>query len=328
MGNYWAFRTDSENRDYFYSELKEGRLRQGWGYDVSQDLNTIRSCNKSGKFLNADQIACWRGNRKMHPNELDSIQVGDIIITPNLPDYGKWLIAEVTGGYSFKRNHKSGDYGHVLEVKLLTGDSFIHPHNIDVSAFLRGTMKTPMRLWNIRGYKSDIDKIVNTLKRNEDLSQPTPIQEKLFEIKKLSKLHLEKELKDKYNATEFEAPIFEVLKMLYGHDKVEKHAGPKEKGADFISNSNDALGVLHRNAIQVKMWFDEISAFDPLDQIELAYNSHEKIDSGIVITMGTNMTDAYKQREIALSKKLHIPIHTTLKDETLELFLKYLPDLI
>ncbi len=274
------------------------------------------------------QIACWRGNKKMHPSEIDCIRVGDIIITPNLPDYGKWLIAEVTGGYSFKRNNKFGDYGHILGVKLLTGDSFIHPHHIDVSAFLRGTMKTPMRLWNISGYKSDVDKIVDALKQNKDLSKPTPIQEKLFDIKKLSKLHLEKELKEKYNATEFETPINEILKILFGQDNVEKHAGPTEKGADFISNSKDALGVLHRNAIQVKMWFGEISALDPLEQIELAYNSHEKIDSGIVITMGTYMSEEYKKREKELSKKLLIPIHTFLKDETLGLFLKYMPDLL
>ncbi len=54
MSNYWAFRTDSKNRDYFYSELKEGRLRQGWGYVDSQDLDIIRNYNKLGKVLSED----------------------------------------------------------------------------------------------------------------------------------------------------------------------------------------------------------------------------------------------------------------------------------
>jgi hypothetical protein len=39
---YWAIRTDRNNRELLFHELGEGRLRQGWGYDPSQDLHLIQ----------------------------------------------------------------------------------------------------------------------------------------------------------------------------------------------------------------------------------------------------------------------------------------------
>ncbi len=36
--NYWGYRIDKENRRYFFKEILEGRLRQGWGYSESQNL--------------------------------------------------------------------------------------------------------------------------------------------------------------------------------------------------------------------------------------------------------------------------------------------------
>lgn len=29
---YWGYRISREDSSFFYEELKEGRLRQGWGY--------------------------------------------------------------------------------------------------------------------------------------------------------------------------------------------------------------------------------------------------------------------------------------------------------
>ena len=35
---FWGYRINNERAYYFESELNEGRLRQGWGYDDSHDL--------------------------------------------------------------------------------------------------------------------------------------------------------------------------------------------------------------------------------------------------------------------------------------------------
>jgi len=33
---YWGYRIDVKNQDFFFKELEQGRLRQGWGYDKNQ----------------------------------------------------------------------------------------------------------------------------------------------------------------------------------------------------------------------------------------------------------------------------------------------------
>ena len=43
MANYWGYRIDTNAREYFYKEILEKRLRQGWGFNESQNLkgNTV-----------------------------------------------------------------------------------------------------------------------------------------------------------------------------------------------------------------------------------------------------------------------------------------------
>ena len=36
--NYWGYRIDVKNQDFFFKELEQGRLRQGWGYAENQKL--------------------------------------------------------------------------------------------------------------------------------------------------------------------------------------------------------------------------------------------------------------------------------------------------
>ncbi len=39
--NYWGYRIDTDHINYFRSELEQGRLRQGWGWDSRQDLRNL-----------------------------------------------------------------------------------------------------------------------------------------------------------------------------------------------------------------------------------------------------------------------------------------------
>ena len=36
--NYWGYRIDTNKRGFFFDEIREGRLRQGWGYEDTHDL--------------------------------------------------------------------------------------------------------------------------------------------------------------------------------------------------------------------------------------------------------------------------------------------------
>jgi hypothetical protein len=120
---YWGFRTDKDYQADFFEELKAGRLRQGWGYDVSQDLRIIKQNIDSGgewwKLMSENQNQAWPHYRMLGVGD-DSIHQGDIMLLPKLPNDSMFCLAEVTGEYYFSIYPQSEDHGHILPVKLLT----------------------------------------------------------------------------------------------------------------------------------------------------------------------------------------------------------------
>jgi hypothetical protein len=64
--NYWGYRIDVKNQDFFFKELQQGRLRQGWGYAENQKLPETED---SGA----------RKNLSMYHN----VKKGDILLIPS-----------------------------------------------------------------------------------------------------------------------------------------------------------------------------------------------------------------------------------------------------
>ena len=153
---FWAIRTDKDNSAVLFAELQEGRLRQGWGYDASQDLRLLQAeIDKGGSWwdrLKEVQKESLPQLRMLSKSE-DSIQLKDIIIIPNLPTYGLFCVAEVSGEYSYSPlmlnkekdiNDLSKDYGHILPVRLLT-DKGVNKYAEGVASGIRSTLRTPMQ---------------------------------------------------------------------------------------------------------------------------------------------------------------------------------------
>lgn len=67
--NFWGYRIDTNNIDFFRNELEEKRLRQGWGYNEGQDLRKL-TVNQGAK-----------GNLPI----LQKVKKGDILLIPRLP---------------------------------------------------------------------------------------------------------------------------------------------------------------------------------------------------------------------------------------------------
>lgn len=162
MTRYWAIRTDQARRDFIWQELQEGRLRQGWGYRPELDLENLARLRRAGAKLAKYQQDAWRGNRRLLPTEPNSMQTGDIVVLPNLPRYGVWSIARVTGGYRFEISRQPNavngtpDYGHIRAVELLTGDRPIDPQREDVSDSLRRAMRSRIRMWWLDAHRAKV----------------------------------------------------------------------------------------------------------------------------------------------------------------------------
>ncbi len=316
-------RTDKDSVVFIVQELKKGRLRQGWGYQDDQNLDEIRALSDKS-VLNDDQKACWRGNRRMHPQERDSIQRGDYIILPNLPEIGLWLVTKVTGGYYYQIEPSIKDFGHIIEVDILNPEKSINPYSQHVSANLRKTMSTRSRLWNIDRYRSDVEKLITAITDGEDLSKPTEEIEKILGIYSKISETLESELRYHYHGSEFEVPMKKLLEKIY--QNVEQRAGPREKGADFICSFKDGLGVPYKIAVQVKMWEGQADWTRPLEQIEEAYNNYEEVSAGVVIMTSESFSKGFEEKKTELEKKLNIPIVLIDKRMLANVLLKYFPE--
>ena len=73
-------RTDRENSGLILEELRLGRLRQGWGYDGSQDLHLLVKKRQAGEEFTSAERDAWR-NRPMLGGE-HGINTGDIVLVP------------------------------------------------------------------------------------------------------------------------------------------------------------------------------------------------------------------------------------------------------
>ena len=325
MARFWFQRIERACAGWLTEELKAGRLRQGWSNGHDLDLRTISAARERGEQLSEGQKQCWRGNRRLLPEEPDGVKPGDYIIIPHLPKEGFWSIVKVTGGYRYEKDKA---FGHILEVELLNRDQPINPMCAAVAAPLRETAKTRSRMWNVDHLAEQVRRLVEAVERGDDVSQPEPVTEKLAIIYERAAKSIKDGLRDKFQSAEFEKPIKMLLDRIYGEENVETHAGRTERGADFICSSTDGLGVQHNVAIQVKMFRGTVASLDPLDQIRCAHENYEKIGAGVVLTMAENFAEDFMARKEALERELSIPILLLSSKEVVNLFMKHLPDLV
>lgn len=156
---YWVMRTSPWDRTFIWSEARTGRLRQGWGWDESQNLEVIADIVRRGGQPSELQHLAWRA-RRMRTTAPDGMRVGDLIVAPNLPAWGELSIFRLLGSYSWEPVDigKLDRFGHVLPVALLS--EAIHRRDTRVSQALRSMLRVQTRLYNITPYGGDVERLV------------------------------------------------------------------------------------------------------------------------------------------------------------------------
>ena len=118
----FIFRIDRDSK-FILEEIKNGRLRQGWGTD------TMSLINSNNEIVSAEE---WTKNYFWKGEELASIKrrynnlktmvnmvKGDLVIIPKYPDWGMFIIAKIKNPYKFEMplDKTINDYGHLLEIE-------------------------------------------------------------------------------------------------------------------------------------------------------------------------------------------------------------------
>ena len=153
---YWVMRTSPWERPFIWAEAEKGRLRQGWGWDDSQNLDVIADAVHQGRELNdAQRIA--RRARRMRSAESDGMQTGDLIVAPNLPEYALLSVFRLAGTYHWDPVDMGAQdrFGHVLPVELLADR--IDRRSPRVSDALRSMLRPQTRLYSIVNVGGDVE---------------------------------------------------------------------------------------------------------------------------------------------------------------------------
>ncbi len=156
---YWAMRTSQHHPDFVWAELRAGRLRQGWGWAEEQDLRRIAQRRRAKAELSPAELQAWRAHR-MLATESAGMRVGDLVVTQDLPQQGRFSVCRVAGAYYFEMpaSAYAEDLGHVLPVKLLVED--IDRRDGQVSEALRQAISLRPRLYEITSYGGDVEALL------------------------------------------------------------------------------------------------------------------------------------------------------------------------
>lgn len=294
MMNIWAMRTsrDSEEHiNFVKNELQnKGILRQGWGYCDEQDLNKIYDKIIAPNFnlteFSSHEEAAFRNLKMLGKSCQYSktyIQVGDIILVPNMPKNGFFTLCRVTGDYSYSGDTKVGDLRHMLPVEVITKGGVAYS-NENVDAALRGSLRCRGRLWDINPHKDCVDKIISLVKDEKEylLREGSDHVERAkgtvdalitTSVNNLSKTMVD-ELRSVLQGAEWEPVLCYVLDPLMKNIQIEHTGGPSECGADIVINIPNPFKEQYPwlIVIQVKNYKGEIG-------VEVAKQLIQAIDS-------------------------------------------------
>lgn len=203
--HFWGYRIDTNAIDFFWTELEQGRLRQGWGYDNSQNLKSFTANEDLGAKRN---FAIF-----------ERVKKDDILIIPRLPKWDYVTIAKATEdfdkGYQFSIPEKQGDYGHIFPAQIIKYFSRTNEH---VDADIRTTLRNPSRFWNIDYLEDSVNKLIIC---EETIEAPAFIEDKMdgfiSEILNISNIgaNLFEKFNEKFEAAEWENVLVEGLKYIY-----------------------------------------------------------------------------------------------------------------
>lgn len=115
--HYWAMRTSKDDLEGILNEVRNGRLRQGWGYDKSQDLHVVQE-ELIKNNDNWNKLTKIQRETKLHYRLLN-VNENHVFLLLNLPKLNQFMIAKSVGNYYFDIHSKYDDFGHIIPIELL-----------------------------------------------------------------------------------------------------------------------------------------------------------------------------------------------------------------
>jgi hypothetical protein len=255
---YWAMRTSrntEDHRSFIRDELfNRGLLRQGWGYIESQNLRTIAKLwlESAWGTTSEEQRKAWHQWRMLldespDPVRHDSMNFGDVVLVPNIPEDARFTLCAIVGRYQFDLSSDPrglGDFRHALPVEIVTPREGVSNASKLVTAGLRRAMKARSRMWSLDMHAETIKSIIQTANSPEgkDLllgiepeERADAILEKVFEEPSEGPLApVVRDLRNEFSNEAWEHVLRAPIEPLAKEAEVFHTGGPDEQGADIV----------------------------------------------------------------------------------------------
>ena len=101
------------------------------------------------------------------------MNVGDIVLVPNMPNDGLFTLCRVTGDYDFRIAPGFDDFGDIRDVEVRSPHGVANEHDL-VEAPLRRSLRCRSRLWSVTPRADCIDKLLEVAGSRDLTKGSTP----------------------------------------------------------------------------------------------------------------------------------------------------------
>jgi hypothetical protein len=158
-----VIRTSEKDKDWVWNELKNGRLRQGWGitglqFEENGELVPYQIWEKRYKDSSRE---IWKHEPK--PDEplkryrilrtMTDLDKRCLVVVPKMPTNSEFVIAEISGRYWFDQERGPKDFGHVIPVDNETLKKLPYSASLETKLIekkLRGYQAAVNNVWDSR----------------------------------------------------------------------------------------------------------------------------------------------------------------------------------
>jgi len=313
--NYWGYRINKNKIDFFRSELEQGRLRQGWGWDPKQCLNNLEMDSGAKRNLPI----------------FNKVKKGDILLIPRLPTWNEVAVVEATEdfdkGYKYEIDQNLGDYGHIFPARQIK--QFVRK-NESISGDIRSTLKNVSRFWSVGHCADAIEQVI--AKEDSELRNEVSFTDRFHSIltdslsNSFDTERFSNEVYDRLNANlsneEGEYALVEGLKKIYPAPIVVERTGgilEKQHGTDILIKFPGLSDFQYAIAIQVKDYSGYMSGY-AVKQISKA-DDYWKNEGLVLIDKYVIVTKCKKEQNLSVVN-LDNSVKIIFANELKELLLK------
>jgi len=313
----WFWNIYVESQSYFWSEIKEGKLRQGWGYDEKLDLRKLNEKRTNNLILDEKEQQAWDRCNHM----LLYIKQGDLIAVKNVPSREQFTIVRVTGDYDFKIGD-IGDFGHILPVQVL--NTFHKYSKVVPSSFLNALNREQNPIRITYKHSERIRELATISPPTDEKDKPQEFKEKIKNIRRSLITCLRELLNQSLTFWETEKLILEMIRRDREGEEVLWIAGSGERGADVLWVAQPGYGLSpFKIGVQVKMHWGEDYDTTGVDQLEKAFQSHS-LQAGLLVSMADKLGPNLFNRIEEAKKRYNIQV--LFGDELYERLLEMIAD--